>query len=216
MKRFECLKSLVLMLTNEIVVVNLGPQTDEWYHLRGSLNNFYFKCMGTFLPFTFGLSMALPNQKIIASDTDGSLLLDLGILATLGNESPKNLIVLVHDNECYETIGFHPTHTCKNVDLAKMAKAAGIKNSFTVKTVSEFEERMQKALKTNELSFIVLKLEPGSQSFPENERKRSDGIEEKYRFVRYLEDLEGITIIPREQKSIRKIGAKCDWSNVKL
>ena len=204
------------MLEDEIVVVNLGPQIDEWYHLRRSPKNFYFKCMGVFLPFTFGLSMALPNHKIIASDTDGSLLLDMGILATLGNENPKNLIVMIQDNECYETIGFHPTHTSKNVDLAQMAKAAGIKNSFTVKTLSQFEERMQKSLKTNELSLIVLKLEPGSQSFPENERKRSDGVEEKYRFVRYLEDLEGITIIPREQKSIRKVGAKYDWSNVKL
>lgn len=216
MKRFDCLKSLVPMLTEEIAVISLGGQIDEWYNLRPSPKNIYMKAMGTVLPFAFGLSVALPNRKIICSETDGSLLLNMGILATLGNENPKNLIVMILDNECYETIGLHPTHTSKNVDLAEMAKGAGIKNSFTVKTVSEFVERMKKALKTNGLSFIVLKLEPGSQSFPENERKRSDGVEDKYNFVRYLEDSEGITILPREQKSIRKIESKLDWSKVKL
>ena len=216
MKRFDCLKSLVPMLTEEIAVISLGGQIDEWYNLRPSSKNIYLKAMGTVIPFAFGLSVALPNRKIICSETDGSLLLDMGILATLGNERPKNLIVMILDNECYETIGLHPTHTSKNVNLSEMAKGAGIKNSFTVKTVSEFVEKMEKALKTHELSFIVLKLEPGSQSFPENERKRSDGVEDKYNFVRYLEDSEGITILPREQKSIRKIESKLDWSKVKL
>jgi hypothetical protein len=75
---------------------------------------------------------------------------------------------------------------------------------------------MERALKLDELSFIVLKLEPGSQSFPEEERKRTDGVEDKYNFVRYLEDSEGITIFPREVKSIRKIEAKYNWHNTKL
>jgi thiamine pyrophosphate-dependent acetolactate synthase large subunit-like protein len=216
MKRFDCLKSLVPMLSDEIVVISLGGQIDEWYHLRPSRKNMYIKGMGAVIPFTFGLSVALPHRKIICSDTDGSLLLNMGILATLGNENPNNLIVMIMDNECYETIAKHPTHTCKNVDLAEMARGAGIKNAFTVKTVSEFTDRMEKALKLNELSFIVLKLEPGSQAFPEEERKRSDGIEDKYNFVRYLEDSENITIFPREVKSIRKIEAKHNWNNTKL
>lgn len=204
------------MLSDEIAVITLGGQIDEWYHLRPSPKNMYLKGMGTGLSFAFGLSVALPNRKIICSETDGSLLLNMGILATLGNERPKNLIVMILDNECYETIAKHPTHTSKNVDLAKMAEGAGIKNSFTVKTVAEFKEKMERALKLNELSFIVLKLEPGSQAFPEEERKRSDGIEDKYNFVRYLESSENITIFPREQKSIRKIEAEHNWDNTKL
>ena len=216
MKRFDCLKSLVPMLSDEIAVISLGGQIDEWYHLRPSPKNMYLKGMGTGLSFAFGLSVALPHRKIICSETDGALLLNMGILATLGNERPKNLVVMILDNECYETIAEHPTHTSKNVDLAKMAEGAGIKNSFTVRTVNEFKEKMERALKLDELFFIVLKLEPGSQSFPENERKRTDGIEDKYNFVRYLEESEGITIFPREQKSIRKIEAKHNWHNTKL
>jgi thiamine pyrophosphate-dependent acetolactate synthase large subunit-like protein len=204
------------MLSDEIAVISLGGQIDEWYHLRPSHKNIYIKAMGSVIPFAFGISIALPNRKIICSDTDGSLLLDMGILATLGNENPSNLIVLILDNECYETIGGHPTHTKKNVDFAKMARGAGIKNAFTVRTISEFTEKIKKALEINELFFIVLKLETGSQSFPEDERKRSDGIEDKYNFVRYIEKAENITIFPREQKSIRKIESKINWENIKL
>jgi len=216
LKRFDCLEKLVPMLSEEIAVVSLGGQIDEWYHLRPSHKNIYLKAMGTVVPFAFGLSIALPHRKIICSDTDGSLLLDMGILATLGNERPKNLVVMILDNETYETIGLHPTHTKKNVDLASMAKGAGIENAFTVRTVPEFEERIKTALTLDELSFLVLKLEPGSQSFPEEERKRTDGIEDKYNFVRYLEESEKITIFPREQKSIRRIESGPSWNDIKL
>ncbi len=77
MKRFDCLKSLVPMLSDEIVVISLGGQIDEWYHLRPSRKNMYIKGMGAVIPFTFGLSVALPHRKIICSDTDGSLLLNI-------------------------------------------------------------------------------------------------------------------------------------------
>jgi len=211
MKRIDCLKILASSLTNELAVVALGGVIDEWHNCRPGNKNLYLKAMGAVTPVAFGLSQALPHRKVISIDTDGSMLLNMGILATLGNEQPKNLIVLILDNECYEVIGRAPTHTAKNVDLAKMAHGAGISNIATVSTLSDFEEQLKKALTNNELSFIVLKLEPGSEVFTEEKRKRTNGEEDKYNFVRYIEDSEKVTIIPREVKSIRKIKTSYTW-----
>lgn len=212
MKRFDCLKILASHLIDELAVVALGGVIDEWHSCRPDNKNLYLKAMGAVTPVAFGLSGALLHRKVISIDTDGSMLLNMGILATLGNERPKNLIVLILDNECYEVIGLAPTHTAKNVDLAKMAHGAGIPNVATVRTLTDFEEKLKKALNSNELNFIVLKLEPGSEVFPEEKRKRTNGEEDKYNFVRHIEDLENVTIIPREVKSIRKIETSYAWN----
>ncbi len=212
MKRYESLKVIASLLKgDELAVVALGGMIDEWYSLKPGPESLYLKIMGTITPVAFGLSRAIRDRKILSLDTDGSLLLNLGILCTIGNEQPENLITIVMDNACYEVIGGPPTHTYKNVDLAAMAKGAGIRNSVSVETIEECEREVKKALQMNEPSVIVARIEKGTEVFPEKQRKRTDGIEDKYRFVRFIEDEQNVTIIPREVKSVRKIESKHNW-----
>lgn len=212
MKRFECLKAIVPHVNeDDLVVVALGGMIDEWNSIRHSDSNLYLKIMGTITPVAYGIADSLENRRVISLDTDGSLLLNLGILCTLGNEQPDNLVIVVMDNECYEVIGGPPTHTSGNVDLAAMAKGAGIKYTSIVRTVEEMENEFTAALERKKLTLIVAKLERGTELFPEDERKRTDGHEDKYNFVRYIEDSEKITIIPREVKSVRKIKSTVKW-----
>ena len=156
MKRFDCLQILASHLQgDELAVIALGGMIDEWNHLRPSEKNLYLKIMGSISPVAFGIADSLPHRKVISLDTDGSLLLNLGILCTIGNEQPKNLVTIVMDNECYEVIGGPPTHTAINVDLAAMARGAGIKNAVTARTPEEFEEAIIKALNSDEPGFVV-------------------------------------------------------------
>jgi hypothetical protein len=37
----------------------------------------------------------MPHRRIISLDTDGGIMFDLGIFATLANEPPDNLLVVV-------------------------------------------------------------------------------------------------------------------------
>ncbi|MEL7567348.1 MAG: thiamine pyrophosphate-dependent enzyme [Dehalobacterium sp.] len=212
MKRYDCLKVLAANLTgDELAVVALGGMIDEWHSLRPNEKNLYLKIMGSITPAAFGIADSLPHRKVISLDTDGSFLLNMGIICTIGNEQPKNLVTIIMDNECYEVIGRAPTHTFGNVDLAAMARGAGVKNAVAVRTIEEFETELKSALEKEEPGFIVAKLEPGTMIFPEEERKRTDGQEDKYRFVRYIEDSEKVTIIPREVKSLRKVEGTITW-----
>ena len=123
--------------------------------------------------------------------------MNLGILATLGNEAPKNLKVFCFDNEIYECIGGPTTHTSGKVDLASMARGAGIEEARTIRTEGELREATDEALSDEKTHFIVSKIEPGvEEGIP---RKKFDGIEDKYYFVRHLESSEKITIIPPSQ-----------------
>jgi thiamine pyrophosphate-dependent acetolactate synthase large subunit-like protein len=122
------------------------------------------------------------------------MMFNLGILATLGNEQPKNLFVVVWDNECYQSIGGPPTHTASGrVDLAAIARGAGVEQAFTVRTVEEFDAHCAKGL-ASDVPYVVVAKVAGTVQ-PDIKRKHSDGREDKYIFVRHVEATENIVIM---------------------
>jgi len=139
-----------------------------------------------------GLALALPHRKVVAFDGDGSLLLNLGSLATIANQHPRNLIHIVFDNECYESSRGAPTATAGLADLAAIARGSGIANAITVKTPAEFEEGFRRALKSDDLYFILAKVDAGAGDVP---AAALDAQENKYRFVRYIEKSENLAIL---------------------
>jgi sulfopyruvate decarboxylase subunit beta len=194
--RFEAMKLLGARLADELVILSLGGAVDEWYnaapHMRAA--SLFQQQLGCVTPEAFGLAVGLPHRRIVSLDTDGGLLFNLGILATLGNERPANLFIVVWDNEQYQSIGGPATHTAKGrVDLAAIARGAGVENAYTAATLEEFDAHCAAGLAASVPYIVVAKtdgiLEPGIK------RKHSDGREDKYIFVRHVEASEGITIM---------------------
>jgi sulfopyruvate decarboxylase subunit beta len=194
--RFEAMKLLGARLADELVILSLGGAVDEWYnaapHMREA--SLFQQQLGCVTPEAFGLAVGLPHRRIVSLDTDGGLLFNLGILATLGNEQPDNLFVVVWDNEQYQSIGGPATHTAKGrVDLAAIARGAGVEHAYTASTLEEFDAHCAAGLAATAPYIVVAKtdgiLEPGIK------RKHSDGREDKYIFVRHVEATEGITIM---------------------
>jgi hypothetical protein len=100
------------------------------------------------------------------------------------------------DNGMYENIGGPRTLTAKNTDLAKMAEGAGCLNSRTLHDLPEFTEVFGKALSDNCMAYLVAKIQPGGFKWEWKDRKPTDGIEDKYNFLRYMEKLERKSIHP--------------------
>jgi sulfopyruvate decarboxylase subunit beta len=194
--RYACMELLGRRLRDELVILSLGGAVDEWFnaapHMRaGSLFQQQLGCVSA---EAFGLAVGLPHRRVVSLDTDGGLLFNLGILATLGNERPENLFVVVWDNEQYQSIGGPRTHTASGrVDLAAIARGAGIDQAHTVDTLEDFDAHCAAGLAAREPYLVVAKtdgiLQPGIR------RKHSDGLEDKYVFVRHVEETEGITIM---------------------
>jgi len=196
MKRFDCMKALAARLKDELVILSLGASVDEWYnaapHMRSA--SLFQQQLGCVTPEAFGLAVGLPHRRIVSLDTDGGMMFNLGILATLGNEQPKNLFVVVWDNECYQSIGGPPTHTASGlVDLAAIARGAGVEQAFTVHTVEEFDAHCAKGL-ASDVPYVVVAKVAGTVQ-PDIKRKHSDGREDKYIFVRHVEATENIVIM---------------------
>ncbi len=196
MKRFDCMTVLARRLKDELVILSLGASVDEWYnaapHMREA--SLFQQQLGCVTPQAFGLAAGVPHRRIVSLDTDGGMMFNLGILATLGNEQPKNLFVVVWDNECYQSIGGPPTHTASGrVDIAAIARGAGVADAYTARTVEEFDDHCAKGLAA-EVPYVVVAKVAGTVQ-PDIRRKHSDGREDKYIFVRHVERSEGIVIM---------------------
>jgi thiamine pyrophosphate-dependent acetolactate synthase large subunit-like protein len=185
-----------LLAGDELVIVSLGSSVDEWYNAAPRMRaaSLFQQQLGCVTAEALGLAIGLPHRRVISLDTDGGLLFNLGILATVGNEQPPNLLTVVWDNECYQSIGGPPTHTASGrVDLAAIARGAGVDDASTARTLEEFTGQATAGLSARRPCVIVAKVDP---SVPQDiRRKHSDGREDKYIFVRHVEETEGIVIM---------------------
>ena len=194
MTRYECLELLAARISDQLVVTSQSGQRIEWSHLSKHEGNLLIGMMGCAVGVGMGLALALPHRKVIVLDSDGSILLSLFNLTTIGNLQPKNLLVYVFDNGVYSGSRIsYPTATSGNTDLAAMAKGAGIKNAMTIKEIEHFKKDGLTALDRNELGFFICKVEE-SLLHREILRPTTDLAENKYTFVRYLERTEKKTI----------------------
>jgi len=191
MIRHQCLELLAARMTDQLVVTSQSGQRIEWAHLSKHEGSLLLGMMGCAIGVATGLALALPHRKVIALDSDGSVLLSLFNLATLGNLRPKNLVVYVFDNGVYSGSRISsPTATSGRTDLAAMARGAGIANAHTISDIEDFKKRGLEALAQSELAFLVCKVEE-SLLHREIPRPNIDLAENKYVFVRYLERTEG-------------------------
>ena len=159
MHRFDAIELVLRLAGDRPIVGNLGPTSDELWHAGHRDRNFYtYGNMG--LVSSIGLGMALAtDEQIICMDGDGSLLMNLGSLASIGRERPKNLIVLVYDNEEWGQTGHQMSHTGTGTSLEAAALACGISSTTTVSDLEELEGAMTNAMETDGPHFIVAKIE---------------------------------------------------------
>lgn len=192
MRRYECLEVLAPRISDELVVSNVARTSFEWHMLCPREGNLYTMAMGMVTSVAHGLALALPHRRVIALDGDGGMLLNLGPLATIGNTRPDNLISIVFDNASYASTGGLPTATAGAADLAAIGRGAGIVNSVAVETLDEFQAVLTSAYQGGGPWLIVARV---VNEKPAVEPKLMDGRENKYRFVRYIEQTEGKTIL---------------------
>ncbi len=158
MHRFSATKRLLEHAGDLPVVANLGPTTDELWHAGHRDRNFYtYGSMGLCSSIALGMSLST-EEKVISLDGDGSMLMNMGTIATIGREKPRNLVVIVWDNEQWAQTGNQSSHTAFGTDLEDVAKGCGITKTATVRDEEELETVFRQALEEDGPWFIVAKI----------------------------------------------------------
>ena len=133
MHRLSATRMLLQDAGDAPIVSNLGPTSDELWHIAPDRDrNFYgYGSMGLCSSIALGMALST-DEKVISLDGDGSLLMNMGTLATIGREQPRNLIVIVWDNEMWGQTGAQPTHTAFGTDLEQVGRSCNIPRTATV------------------------------------------------------------------------------------
>lgn len=138
MTRLEATRLIAELAGDAPIVASLGHPAYDLFAAGDRPQNFYtWGSMGLASSIGLGLALARPDVRVFVLDGDGSLLMNLGSLATIGLLRPANLVVVVMDNEEYATTGGQPTPTAHGADLDAAARAMGIASTATVRTSAE-------------------------------------------------------------------------------
>ncbi len=161
MIRSEVLKSIIPVITDELVVCNIGLPSQELHMLDDKASNFYM--LGTMgLCSSIGLGLALAqNAKVVAIDGDGSILTNFGTLPTIANNVANNFVLLIIDNGSYGSTGDQPTYAGLKTSLAAVSEACGCENVVECEA-AETADVLRDALASDQMTIIVCKCESGN------------------------------------------------------
>jgi len=96
--------------------------------------------MGLASSIGLGLALVRKRNQVLVLDGDGSILMNLGTLATIANFAPENFHLVIIDNHAHGSTGNQKSLTAMKTDLLKIAVGAGVDNVARVKTQSELKK----------------------------------------------------------------------------
>lgn len=146
MNRSDLTKRLVARLKkDEAVIGGIGNTNFDLYTAGHRPQNFYMLgSMGLACPIALGVALAQPERGVIALEGDGSILMNLGCLATIAQLKPRNLTIIIMDNGTYQITGNQPTATKDTADIVAIAKGSGLSNSTWARDEKNFEELLSR------------------------------------------------------------------------
>lgn len=165
MIRSEVLREIAPLISDHLVVCNIGLPSQELHHIDDQPSNFYM--LGTMgLASSIGLGLALAQkEKVIAIDGDGSVLTNLGTLPTIANNVADNFILLIIDNGSYGSTGDQPTYAGKKTSLTAVARACGCETVVEV-AAKDTAQALKTALEGDKMTIIVSKCDSGNIKLP--------------------------------------------------
>ena len=149
MNRFDITKRMVARLKHdEAVIGGIGyTNFDLWATGRRPQNFYMLGSMGLAVPIAFGVALAQPRRRVIALEGDGSILMQVGALATVAARKQINLAIVIMDNGTYQITGGQLTSTELGADIVAMARGAGITQSAWAADEGDFEELIELSLR---------------------------------------------------------------------
>lgn len=128
--------------------------------------------MGGHAGFGLGLALARPERKVILFDSEGDVLMSLGMLVTIAEQRPANFYHLMLDNGCYATTGGQPVPNAENIAYDVIARGAGYPAAFAFTELDAFARELPLILERPGPVFVALKVFPEIENEPIGRRRR--------------------------------------------
>jgi thiamine pyrophosphate-dependent acetolactate synthase large subunit-like protein len=160
MTSLEAIGHVVRAAGDAPIVASLGYPAYDLFAAGDRPANFYtWGSMGLASSIGLGLALAQPGLRVHVLDGDGSLLMNLGSLATIGWKQPANFVLIVLDNERYATTGGQDTATAHGADLEAAARAMGFTACVTARSADALAEALARTTSASGPGMIVVKVQ---------------------------------------------------------
>ena len=159
----EVLKILRAHRRDEIVIATMGAER-EWLKLSQHPRDFFYvpSSMGQAPTLGLGLALARPDLRVIVLNGDGCMLMNLGCLVTIGEQSPRNYAIAVFRNGVYEVTGGQRVAGAGRVDFAGIAQTAGFPRVFRVRDLESWNTAALELLRGTGPVLVQLDVDPVS------------------------------------------------------
>jgi thiamine pyrophosphate-dependent acetolactate synthase large subunit-like protein len=128
--------------------------------------------MGGHAGFALGLALARPDRRVVLFDSEGDILMSLGMLVTIAEQAPANFYHFLLDNECYATTGGQPVPNAQNVAYDVVARGCGYPRAHAFTELPELQRAMPEILAQPGPVFVALKVFPEIENAPISQRRR--------------------------------------------
>lgn len=161
--RRDVVRALLAERGELVVIAGLGASAWDITAIGDTPRNLpLWGGMGGAAMMGLGLALAQPSVRVLVITGDGEMLMALGALATIAVKKPRNLSVVVLDNEHYSETGNQETATRHGVDLAAMARGAGLSGARTLTALDEVPALRDAIHAGDGPLFAVVKIAPGN------------------------------------------------------
>ena len=159
--RREAARELMAQVGDQLIICGLGsPVSDVSREKERDLNFYLVGAMGSAVPMGLGLALAQPERSIVVVTGDAELMMNLGILATIGVKQPRNLSILVFDNERFGETGQQVSHTAYGIDIAGIAAACRFPHTMLVRQSHELGTALALTHAITGPHLAVIKVDP--------------------------------------------------------
>ena len=128
--------------------------------------------MGGHAGLGLGLALARSDKKVMLFDSEGDILMSLGILATVAEQSPPNLYHFLIDNGVYATTGGQPVPNADNIQYDMIARGCGYPSTYAFTEIGDFERALPEIMGKPGPVFVSCKVVPEIENAPIGRRRR--------------------------------------------
>ncbi|WP_333814185.1 thiamine pyrophosphate-dependent enzyme [Tabrizicola sp.] len=140
MDRRAAVAQLLAARNGALVITGLGSPSYDVHAAGDSADNYYlWGAMGGAALTGLGLAQAQPDRRVMVITGDGEMLMAYGALATISVAKPKNLDIIVLDNQHFGETGMQASHTGQGIALDRVAAASGFAETGELRELAEVE-----------------------------------------------------------------------------
>ena len=167
-ERIRALEMISSQLPDDPLVFTCGSTCREMAAADRRENHLYVvDSMGLVASIVLGLSLGMERysrRRVVGVEGDGGMLANLNALATIGYLQPRNLLLIVLDNQRFASTGGQPTFTTK-LDLAAVAAACDLR-TWRADDLESLKQAIAEAVQTPGPAFVHMRIAPGNAQVP--------------------------------------------------